>query len=213
MSSRDVEVNKLAKAAFARFEAGLSLVPSHTHDGLRLYVLAGIKPGLFCLALLADDITGAFARADIRNAAALETGRWEDFLNRAMPIGSWGDPTAVEEWSNHKGLAGLCGDLTACPKRGTVAAVVQPDGSVTMLYGDALAGLVREGHGPTSAKVRRASTVLPCDEGDGWTADLAVVRGPRLGPFPTYQEAVDAEIGWLFAHLHTLAPLVGVAVA
>ena len=213
MSSRDVDLSRLAKTVLAHFSAGLPLIPSHTHDGLRLYVIAGIKPGSFCRAVLSGDTIDAAARADMRNRVPLEDGRWDRFLETAMPIGSWGDPTAVEEWSGHRGLAGLCGDLTVRPERGAVAAVVRPDGSVSMLYGDALAGLVREGHGPTSAKVRRASTVLPLDDGDGWTADLSVVRGPTLGPFPTYKEAVDAEIGWLIAHLHTLAPLLGVAVA
>jgi len=31
----------------------------------------------------------------------------------------------------------------------------------------------------------------------GWFADMAPVAGPVLGPFPTRQTALDAEVAWL----------------
>ena len=42
----------------------------------------------------------------------------------------------------------------------------------------------------------RASHVEPTDSGQ-WTADLAPVGGPLLGPFPLRSQALDAETNWL----------------
>ncbi|HEY1067156.1 MAG TPA: hypothetical protein VGE52_13640 [Pirellulales bacterium] len=47
--------------------------------------------------------------------------------------------------------------------------------------------------------ITRASRVEP-DERGRWTADLALVGGPRLGPFDRRSQALDAERAWLAAH-------------
>lgn len=80
-----------------------------------------------------------------------------------------------------------------------VELIVGEDGSVRGIYtddvdwlalGDALGG------GPL---VCRASAVEP-DGAGGWTADLAPVAGPVLGPFPKRAEALAAEVDWLREH-------------
>ena len=48
--------------------------------------------------------------------------------------------------------------------------------------------------------IERASHVEPDAEGSWW-ADLAPVRGPRLGPFAVRSDALVAERSWLWAHL------------
>ena len=47
--------------------------------------------------------------------------------------------------------------------------------------------------------IRRGSHVEPTPDGQ-WTADLAPVQGPLLGPFPTRTAALNAEVSWLQDH-------------
>lgn len=74
--------------------------------------------------------------------------------------------------------------------------LVGPDGTVRFVYSDALAAVLAP---LGTAVTRRASHVEPAD-GGGWAADMSPVLGPVLGPFPTRQAALDAEVGWLNAH-------------
>jgi len=91
--------------------------------------------------------------------------------------------------------------------------VIAPDGSYQFVYSDALAPLVQ----PHSV-MQRASHVEPCGAcrrcgcplarpgfcecgGEyvttGWTADMAPVGGPLLGPFKLRADALAAEREWL----------------
>lgn len=72
---------------------------------------------------------------------------------------------------------------------------IKPDGEVSFIYDDRLAGLLDEGEAVT----RRASYVEPC--GKGWTADLVPVNGPVLGPFKLREDALAAERQWLLENL------------
>jgi hypothetical protein len=72
--------------------------------------------------------------------------------------------------------------------------VIDPHGEVRCLYGEAI-DLTSLG----SVSVRRASQVEPDPEGRWW-AGLALVGGPRLGPFAKRSMALDAERAWLEAH-------------
>ena len=47
--------------------------------------------------------------------------------------------------------------------------------------------------------IRRGSHVEPDSDGQWW-ADLAPVKGPRIGPFDRRSEALDAEREWLENH-------------
>lgn len=47
--------------------------------------------------------------------------------------------------------------------------------------------------------LRRGSHVEPAD--GGWSADLAPVGGPVLGPFRKRSEALAAEVDWIEAHV------------
>ena len=69
--------------------------------------------------------------------------------------------------------------------------LVRCNGTVRCLYGEHLdlASLGR-------LQVRRASHVEP-DEHGRWWADLAPVRGPKLGPFRRRSQALQAEQRWL----------------
>ena len=71
-------------------------------------------------------------------------------------------------------------------------------GVVSFIWNDALAELRNEGH----CSIRRASHVEPTEDAR-WTADMAPVGGPVLGPFDTRTAALDAEHVWL-ENMHTL---------
>lgn len=70
--------------------------------------------------------------------------------------------------------------------------VVEPTGTIRLIYEDDLRGLLTAGR----AAIARASHVEPTIDGR-WTADLSPVAGPTLGPFDTRQAALDAEVAWL----------------
>jgi hypothetical protein len=72
-------------------------------------------------------------------------------------------------------------------------------GCVRYLYDEALD---LSALGQTS--IRRASHVEP-DEAGLWWADLALVAGPRLGPFVRRSDALAAEAAWLEARLNQLS--------
>lgn len=72
---------------------------------------------------------------------------------------------------------------------------IRPDGTICALYYDELKPLLECG----DAEVKRASHVDPemTDSGLKWFVDLAPSDGPKLGPFETRADAIDAEIQWL----------------
>lgn len=74
--------------------------------------------------------------------------------------------------------------------------VIRTSGKVEAIYSDALRPVL-EGMG-AQYSVRRASHVEPL--GTKWTADLAPVGGPVLGPFDLHAEAIAAEIAWIDRH-------------
>jgi len=72
---------------------------------------------------------------------------------------------------------------------------IRPDGTLHLVYGVAVRGLLALGR----AAIRRASHVEPTPEGR-WTADLGPMAGPVLGPFDTRAAALEAEQMWLVHH-------------
>jgi hypothetical protein len=72
--------------------------------------------------------------------------------------------------------------------------VITPLGVVRCVYGEEL-DLRALGR----PDIRRGSHVEPTNDGR-WTADLAPVGGPVLGPFEQRCSALDAEVAWLSEH-------------
>ena len=77
---------------------------------------------------------------------------------------------------------------------GTVELIVAADGRLRCLYDEAL-DLCAFGR----PAIRRGSHVEPTHDGR-WTADLALVGGPVLGPFRCRSQALAAERAWLHAN-------------
>ncbi len=72
--------------------------------------------------------------------------------------------------------------------------IVKPDGSSRCLYGECF-NLRSLG----KLAIARGSHVEPTPDGL-WTADMAPVGGPLLGPFASRSDALDAERVWLEDH-------------
>lgn len=71
-------------------------VPLHAHDGLVLYLMHGLRPGHFLMAVLENDLLEAVIRADDENVVALH--RYVKFLFNVAPSVAWGSPGEVAEW-------------------------------------------------------------------------------------------------------------------
>lgn len=69
--------------------------------------------------------------------------------------------------------------------------IIAPNGDLRFIYNDDAAALLTAG----KATVTRVSHVEPC--AGGWSADMAPVGGPVLGPFTLRGDALAAEVAWL----------------
>lgn len=75
-----------------------SLWPEHNREGMERYIEHGIEPGDFLLAVLSNDLIGAFGKADHINMVNVQNiARW--LFNNAPPS-CFGSPEAVARWSN-----------------------------------------------------------------------------------------------------------------
>jgi hypothetical protein len=69
--------------------------------------------------------------------------------------------------------------------------IINPCGDIRCIYNESL-DLSEIGR----LRIERVSHVEPTADGQ-WRADLSLVNGPELGPFPLRSEALRAELNWL----------------
>ena len=69
--------------------------------------------------------------------------------------------------------------------------IIETGGNLRCIYAEAI-----DLHSLGQPKITRASHVEP-DSTGRWTADLAPVDGPKLGPFDKRTDALAAEVQWL----------------
>jgi len=82
----------------------LELLPEHIRGGVKRYVEEGIEPGGFLRAVISNDLSGAFGKADSINSANLENIiKW--FYNYA-PSQCWGSPEKMVKWMKKGGMKG-----------------------------------------------------------------------------------------------------------
>jgi hypothetical protein len=80
------------------------LLPQYMQDGAERYIEQGIQPGDFMIAVLENDLVGAFERADDTNIIAMR--RWAEWLKWECPGAAWGSRAKVNAWINMGGLQG-----------------------------------------------------------------------------------------------------------
>ena len=73
-----------------------STLPEHMQDGVRDYIERGYKPGSFLLAVLRNDLVGAFGLADSINRGALQA--WARWLYNDAPSLCWGSEAKIVAW-------------------------------------------------------------------------------------------------------------------
>lgn len=80
-------------------------VPEHMRAGMVRYILLGILPGSFQLAVLEGDLFEAVRKADDTNRAALHD--YAIFLFNYAPGGCFGSEDRVRTWAHDGGLIGI----------------------------------------------------------------------------------------------------------
>ena len=79
-------------------------LPEHMRADARAYVEEGEPPGGFLMAVLCNDLMGAFSRADGTNERHMKA--WTMWLFNDAPSVCWGDEETVNEWIESGGLNG-----------------------------------------------------------------------------------------------------------
>ncbi len=75
---------------------GMTRIPDNLHDGIMRYIAHGIQPGSFLTAVMANDLTESFARADMHSRATLFF--IVEWLYQHCPITARGSNEAVRAW-------------------------------------------------------------------------------------------------------------------
>ena len=78
------------------------MLPEHMQSGARLYIEDGIMPGDFLMSVLANDLKGAFGRADTINREAMFT--WASWLYNECPMQANGSIEKVTDWVRKGGM-------------------------------------------------------------------------------------------------------------
>ena len=80
-------------------------IPEYMHGAVSRWIMHGISPGSFLLAVLRNDLRGAAECADDENRRLLY--QYVFFLYNYAPSGCWGSPVRVDEWAEmHRAARG-----------------------------------------------------------------------------------------------------------
>lgn len=75
-------------------------VPDYMQEGLLAYLESGREPGHFLIAVLSNDLFGAYERADEENSDSI--GAYVSFLYNYADSRSWGSKEKVVSWLDSK---------------------------------------------------------------------------------------------------------------
>ena len=71
-------------------------LPKSLRGGIKRYIESGIRPGSFLTAVIQNDLTESFARADENNIRRMfDIVKW---LYNEAPRNCWGSRKAMESW-------------------------------------------------------------------------------------------------------------------
>jgi len=96
---------KWTKYCEDRIDRHSDLIPNHMVDGLKNYVLRGIRPGSFLTAVMANYFKEACGRADMINSNNLSN--WACIVVNAVPSEAQGSYEKVEKWIEYRGQIAL----------------------------------------------------------------------------------------------------------
>lgn len=82
----------------------LDMLPSHMREPMQSYIEKGWLPGGFLTSVLANDLRGAFGRADHWNRPRI--GDFVEYLMMYAPASCWGSEDVVSRWVARGGLEG-----------------------------------------------------------------------------------------------------------
>jgi hypothetical protein len=85
-----------------QYALGRHQIPIRMYPGIIRWILDGVKPGHFLLAIVENDLKGAIDRADDENIIRLQA--YVRFFYNSAPGGCWGSKERVEEWAKQGGL-------------------------------------------------------------------------------------------------------------
>lgn len=85
-------------------KAALSGVPESCARALLRYVLHGVEMGGFMMAIVSNDLFGAFGRADVHNKLHIDS--ITKFIYNHCPCGCHGSKEKVQKWLDMGGLFG-----------------------------------------------------------------------------------------------------------
>jgi hypothetical protein len=72
-------------------------IPEYMRPGLLRWIENGIIPGSFLIAVLRNDLRGAFEKADMQNSVKIHS--YVKFLYNCAPVDCWGSEEKVKRWS------------------------------------------------------------------------------------------------------------------
>jgi len=78
-----------------------SKLPLHMQDGTRRYIENGIPPGGFLSAVICNDLSGAYSKADHHNRTVIED--WFRFFHNDAPADCSGSVDAFNDWCSSGG--------------------------------------------------------------------------------------------------------------
>ena len=73
-------------------------IPDHMRDGIELWIDQGIEPGSFLMAVICNDLKGAFASADSINESRIKN--FVQFFYWHAPSECWGSTEKATAWAN-----------------------------------------------------------------------------------------------------------------
>lgn len=80
-------------------------IPEHTYGALKRYVEDGIPTGGFLYAVLTNDLSGTFGKADCENIEKIK--EICGFVYNEIPSGAWGNIKKVNKWIKQHGMKGV----------------------------------------------------------------------------------------------------------